>query len=229
MKKLFALGIIILLWNSTSNANPIASEAFRVKQVYDSTHVQITFYSMGKEKPISIEKDGNPMTVSWQGSQNISLNTGSGIESVDTFQICDCNVSIGKHSYLIGYKPYGSDYTLTQADQIDVLESYPAPEKLDAGVAGADMQPWDMPEPTEMQGLDCLKVCDSTQTIDGSVEPEDAGIEPKLDSGVAKDANTTIDSGVKVDADDSGCAVGGQGSLIGFAALFLFALIRRRR
>jgi MYXO-CTERM domain-containing protein len=203
MRALIPFCGVMMICSSVAWANPMATEGLRARQAYDTQHVQLSFFTVATTGPTKVERDGKELTVTWV-KKSISLNTGSGVTSVEAYQICDCSPGLGQHSYTV----YGGGAQPTQLDsKVTVVASYPTPGKLDAGVPATDLSPWDEPDPVEMQGLDCVSACTAKQ-----------------DAGVAKDSGV-----VKGDTDDSGCSVGlGGGGLLALLALGLIGALRRR-
>ncbi|PIE17631.1 MAG: hypothetical protein CSA65_08385 [Proteobacteria bacterium] len=222
----------MMIWSTSALANPIVTEGVRIRQTYDTQHVQLSvfFGDLSSTKaPVKVERDGQELSVSWV-ENHISLNTGSGVESVKAYQICDCTPGLGEHQYIVSLT--GGKTTLK--GKVTVVPNYPTPNKLDAGVPATDLSPWDEPEPLEMQGLDCMSACSAKQ--DAGTPAKDSGAKDSgaKDSGAKdsgqKDSGQKDSGAVKGDTDDdSGCNVGGGGvGLLALLALGLTGVIRRR-
>lgn len=222
---LFATALLML--PASALGNPISVDAFRVRQMPDSTSVQITYGidSSGTSTTptiVSLKRDGTLITGTWTGNA-FTANTGSGLKSLSAKQLCDCAMTPGTYKYELTVKTSasgGTNYTHTAT----VTVTKNPPMAKDAGSAKGDLAPWDIPEPTAVQGLDCTKTCaaggDKTQPDGGSV---------KLDKGSSTDACTVNCGGEK--KDDGGCAVASSSSPASgllLLALLGLALLRRR-
>lgn len=233
---LMALCTLSLLITGDLMANPISTESLRIRQVPDSTHVQVTWAVMENEGAVKptvneISRDGAVLTDSWHELAAFTANTGSGLTSEPATQYCDCDVSVGSHEYVVKAVGYFEGKEVTRTVTFMVMENQGSPKPQDAGVPAGDMSPWDIPEPTEIQGLDCLTECKVVADA-GGVSKDAAGPTPK-DAGPAtqKDANTE-EPEVKKAEDDGGCSIsgaqGGTGSILLLLALGLMIFRRRR-
>ncbi len=236
---MIAVFSLSLLVSGDLFANPIATESLRLRQVPNSTHVQVTWAVMEGEGGIKptvneISRDGAVLTGSWHELDDFTANTGSGLTSQPATQFCDCDVAVGSHDYVIKAVTYYDGRENTRTVTFVVEENLTQPH--DAGVPGPDTNPWEIPEPTEIQGLDCLTECKVVE--DGGVVSTEAGDPaPDLASAVQKDAGPTFQkdasaTGEKESEDESGCAITGtarlEGSFILLLALGFLALRRRR-
>lgn len=214
------LGAMFLL-ASGAHANPMSLDVARGQQVPKTTHVQLTYAVDGQDPatPSAVTRDSKPIALTWQtGPANYAANNGSGIASLRAIQTCDCNAPLGSHDYVLRVKrPHAneeSDFPLT----VGVVQGY-APVPLDAGPA-RDMSPWEIPNPTEIQGIDCAKIC-------AGLPPADAGVG---NDGSTKDAASGKDAGTIPPAGkDSGCALAGQPTGATLLLLCLALLFARRR
>lgn len=85
------------------------------------------------------------------------------------------------------------------------------PDPVDAGPPVGDLNRWEIPEPSQVQGLDCRSACTTGPKPDGGAQT-DGGSPPPKD-------------------DDSGCAVGRPGAAapVGLLLLGCLVLLRLRR
>jgi len=218
----------VILIAGLAHANPISLEVLRAKQLPSLTHVQLTYGVDGKTPatPTSITRDGVTVSASWTGGASYSANTGSGLKSVNATQLCDCNVPLGAHTYKIKVTSAMGTGEVELQTSVTVTSS-PVPPK-DAGAG--DLSPWEIPEPTQMQGLNCTTAC-ATPAADKAVARDYSGA--KKDAAVTKlDTGTTkVDTGTTKPKDDGGCAVAGRGSASALALLLglgLLLTLRRR-
>lgn len=234
----FSLSGCLVMSSAVAWANPIATEILRVRQVYGTHHVQITYgvdTSFGPagalNTPSELTRDGEVLNVAWTRADTaINANTGSGLVGIDATQTCDCEVPAGAHTYVVNVVgPTGSAIELQGVLTVEE-EHY---LKADAGAAPAsDLSPWDIPEPDEIQGLDCKTVCGQAQKDSGAVTPQDAGPAVQKDAAAAADS-APVTPPAKAEEDDGGCAVAGADSSAAGLVLALLVLglglIRSRR
>ena len=222
-----AFGIVALsaiLLGAVAQANPITDKVFRAKQVPTTTHVQLTYATDLKAPttPTSIDRDGSPLTGTWTSLASYTANTGSGLKPLQATQLCDCNVPLGAHTYKMKAE-VEMQATITVATTVT---------PKDAGPHTTDFAPWDIPEPTQIQGLDCAKMC-ATTPGDKPIARDSAP--PKIDAAVKVDApapKTDTTPVVTPPKDDGGCAVGGRAAgsaLVLLLGLGLLAILLRRR
>ena len=164
-----------ILFAASAHANPIAFEVARIREV-PGPHVQLTYAvetTKTPQTPSSPASHGSKSTP-WKTAP-YRANTGSGVRSLNGIQMCDCNVPLGqslvyKFSVAGAYDGKNVDFSLavtpTGTGRYDAGVETPA---IDAGV-----MPWDIPDPVEIQGIDCAAECASTQTLDAGVGPLDA-------------------------------------------------------
>jgi MYXO-CTERM domain-containing protein len=226
---LMALGLLL---GPAARANPVSSQVLRLRQVPKTTHVQVTYGTMHNDLPTEVTRDGTALKVSWTKLASFSANTGSGVTSIAAQQFCDCNVALGNHTYTL---KLSQGYMGTLTGTISVVQNYELPPPTDMGV-GKDLMPWDEPEPTALQGLDCTKACaaptgDGPQPKADGPQPKADGPQPKADGPQVKaDAGPPILNPPK---EDDGCSTGGQPAgtnllLLGAALLLGCLLVRRR-
>ena len=191
----------LLLSATVVHANPIATRLLRVRQVYETTHVQLTYAVFSGEDlktPTEVQRDGVVIGAEWVTlSGSFTANAGSGLTGMDAVQFCDCSVQLGEHAYEVTVP--GGSYSF--AATVDVVDNLQPPEDLgdplDAGdVEDEEVWPWEIPEPTHIQGLDCPTICG------------DEPAEPDVDAGGATD-DAVLDSG-RPDHDDTPDAGGGD-------------------
>ncbi|MDY0004758.1 MAG: hypothetical protein RBU30_25905 [Polyangia bacterium] len=199
-------------------ANPITDRVLRVQQVPHTQHVQVS-YGVDTSvttfaNPSSLSRDTTDLSATWTSYSGFTANTGSGLATLQAAQWCDCNAPIGAHTYTAVATGGSLQAELTVVANLE----YPA----DAGVVSPDADPWDIPEPVDIQGLDCNASCGGTAP-DAGTPPPDAAVTP--DAGVDPD-----------DKDDGGCSLaGGLGSStllglwLGLSLLLLAILTFRRR
>jgi len=160
-----------------AQANPILSDVLLVRQTPHTHHVQITLGHDGSDdgvaEPAELSRDGLTLDPTWTAlDDGYQTNTGSGLRVVDAIQVCDCDLSVGEHTWTVRLPGY--DWSMAAslevvADQDDYQEVDPGP----------DPDPWDIPDPADMQGLDCAAACDGSDTDDpgDSTGPDDDGLE----------------------------------------------------
>ncbi|PKN54424.1 MAG: hypothetical protein CVU56_26630 [Deltaproteobacteria bacterium HGW-Deltaproteobacteria-14] len=227
-----ALGLL-LSSGGVAQANPIASQILRARQVPETRHVQLTYghdSSAGGtlDTPTAVARDGASVDVTWVTlSGGYTANTGSGLTSVDATQACDCDVPVGVHDYLVTVSAMSGQIPVN----VTVVAGLAAAPRRDLDATDgddADVFPWDIPEPTGIQGLDCVTVCGG-----GTAEPV---VEPLEDAGPTADTADTADGGgvagtVETDAGGGGgCSTsqGGLALLLTLLSLGLLAVTWRR-
>jgi hypothetical protein len=140
-----------------ARANPIVSEALEARQIPHTKHVQLTYANMAEvPKSVPLSRDGTALSSVWSPLASYTFNAGSGLTSYGAIQSCDCNVAAGSHSYVIRVENGATDqHDLSTA--LTVVEELDAPK--DAGPVPPDAMPWEIPDPVEVQGLDCADAC----------------------------------------------------------------------
>jgi hypothetical protein len=197
----------LLLGPLSVQANPISMEVARGRQVPSSRHVQLTYAVDGSTPttPISATKDGASLSLSWAlTSASFTANTGSGLVSLSATQACDCDVAVGTRTYVVKVNSAMGGTPQDLTIKVDVVQNLAA--TADAGVPAGDVMPWSIPEPGQIQGLDCMAACSGATNKDaGSGSPEK-------------------------EVDDEGCAMGGRPASLSLLmlALGLGLLLRRR-
>jgi hypothetical protein len=153
---------------SSGSANPVSCDIFRARQVDGSQHVQITFGDQCDQEVslTGLFRDEYEMATDWQGYDGFVANTGSGPSELTAKQMCDCDLSVGSHSYRLAVTYKSGNYMdFDFPIEIEIV----APQELadqeqdteDAGPGDYDEDPWNEPEPTEIQGLNCIDACAS--------------------------------------------------------------------
>ena len=153
-------------------ANPIATEVLRARAVA-GPHVQLTYgvdtgaMPTGPATPSQVSSYGSAQTP-WTSAIEYRTNTGSGVIPVTAIQMCDCNVP---NDTTLNYEitvEVAAGQTRTLVASVSTSERPDAstpPTDPDAGVL-----PWDIPDPTEVQGIDCTAACAATPvTVDAAV------------------------------------------------------------
>jgi MYXO-CTERM domain-containing protein len=188
-----------VLFAANAYANPIMMEVARLREV-PGPHIQLTYaVDSGKTPaapsvPAIFGSKGTP----WKTAP-YRANTGSGVRLLNGIQMCDCNVPLGnalvyKFSVASAYDGKNNDYSLAVTPT--------GTGKYDAGVEtsplDASVMPWDIPDPVEIQGIDCTAECTAPQP---------------LDAGVALDTQSPVDAPMVADvAIGTGGAVGSGGA-----------------
>ncbi|MFH1532786.1 MAG: hypothetical protein ABIK09_18850 [Pseudomonadota bacterium] len=227
-----------LLLPAAATANPIMMETNHGVQVPETMHVQISYMCESDNQepgwcnlPTGVEKDGALLTSEFQGPTGVEINGGSGIGTYYAWQVCDCDVAVGGHSYKLlfdGENWLGGAMTITVVDPPPaVQEPQPMPE------AGIDVAPWNIPESPWPKGLDCEVFCEDAPVGPG----EDTA--PAGEDTVQPGPNTdTLGPGVEpapatpevVDDEGKTCGIGAGVAVPGILLMLgLLALLYRRR
>ena len=168
-----------LLFAASAYANPIMMEVALIREV-PGPHVQLTYAvdnGKGPQTPSNPAIFGSKSTP-WKAA-SYRTNTGSGLRTLSGIQMCDCNVPLGqplvyKFAVASAYDGKSIDYSLavtptgTGKYDASVVDATPSVD----GEAG--VMPWDIPDPVEIQGIDCAAECTATQPLDGGASPLDA-------------------------------------------------------
>jgi hypothetical protein len=145
----------------SASANPISSYAVRVRQVPHTAHVQVTCAVLvGLNVDPAVERNGRALSARWLPVSTYTTNVGSGLMDLSAVQHCDCDVPLGQQRYRVhGTLTYSDEnQELFDVDvEVEVVEDLDDPP--DAGPPAADVDPWDVLDPTEIQGVDCAEVC----------------------------------------------------------------------
>lgn len=192
------VGFIYFLYSADASANPVGCNKLILRQVPETTHVQITWVAMCKDefKMTGLKRDGVLLEPQWISISGYLTNMGSGLWQVYTNQTCDCNVGVGKHKYVADAEGY-EDEKLVFDQSIAVVKNL-APievsESLDDQAARSVKneeadggEPWDEPDPLYFQGLDCTVACslttDYSATVGGDTEKDNAENNVSIESG----------------------------------------------
>jgi len=205
--------MLSVLWSGAAWANPISMEVLRVRQLPSTTHVQLTWGVDGStaDTPLSSKRDGSEIQLAWTSMSGFTANTGSGLVKLSATQACDCDVAVGQHKYILKVKSAMGGKEMDYEGSITVEQGLTVPP--DAGAPVGDLNPWEIPEPSQLQGLNCSSTCST--------------VVPNPDAGATVDAGST-----KPNEDDGGCSVSGRGRAASAGLLLLLCLglvaIRRR-
>jgi uncharacterized protein (TIGR03382 family) len=162
----------ILILAAPAFANPYAREVLRAREVPGTSgqsNVQLTYGVDGKtpQAPTDVVTFGTKTTPWKLAASGYNTNTGSGVRYVSAIQMCDCGVTIGQSlEYKItGVSAYSSTSELSLTARLTTTGVYPTAtpdsstdDGLDAGEE-PDVLPWNVPDPVEIQGLDCTAEC----------------------------------------------------------------------
>jgi len=145
-----------------ARSNPMVTEGAHGLQVPQSFHAQVTWYCASGfgscVAPGPLQRDGTTLSLAWQQA-SVSTNTGSGVTGVTAFQVCDCNLAVATYQYLITPAGGASDYgPPTYTVPVTIVDPPPGPQ-ASPDVSGADLLPWDEPDPPWPQGVDCVAWC----------------------------------------------------------------------
>jgi hypothetical protein len=162
------------LFSGSASANPVNCEIFRAAQQPSSTHVQINFVNNCNENAtlVSLTRDGTKLNTDWRSYTDFIANMGSGVDTAPAKQFCDCDVSVGSHTYTLAYriKSEGDTYNGTFDETLNVLSvdelnaslsDSDTADVIDSSDTDSEVMPWDEPEPQGIQGLDCAEACAS--------------------------------------------------------------------
>ncbi len=203
-------GILITGFSLVGEANPIMCEVLQLRQTPLTEHVQVTFADDCSEsfEILSVEKDGEPLSVEWTPFAGYTTNTGSGLRELNSEQACDCDVFLGEHEYIVharrgGVNPDIADIDFPYTIVVKRAEDVPAPVPVDEDTDTYEYG-WDIPDPVEVQGLDCEARCGGE--TDGGLSDTDS---------VGQDTDTVADAGpdedeVETDVADQGATDDGD-------------------
>lgn len=166
-------------------ANPVIMCGTNACQVPATLHAQVSYFCDGgmdcKAPSSSVKRNGEPISVAWQGPTGIDVNGGSGVTTFQAYQFCDCEVGTGSIEYELdlGDATYCAGGTSTTMYPIvtaqdagttiaDVATDIPAAGEV-AAVSDVvlpqdtgddtEIAPWDEPAPPWPKGLDCVQWC----------------------------------------------------------------------
>jgi hypothetical protein len=192
MRRLALLAVAAATVSTPALANPVMAEMLRARQIPHTQHVQVTYAGLGFQPDSGsvgpLSRDTASLGQSWLPfAAGVNLNGGSGVAKYATaLQICDCNVPIGSHKYTAkaSHGTYDMPVTVAVVDNL---------EEPDAAVVKPDAMPWDIPDPVEIQGIDCAAWCTSAAdsgTADSGTAPNDAATTPADATSPPVDAST---------------------------------------
>ncbi|MBM4372962.1 MAG: hypothetical protein FJ098_15010 [Deltaproteobacteria bacterium] len=178
--------VLLFLVPASALANPIMMEASHGMQVPESLHVQISYLCENEDPepgwcnlPEGLEKDGALLTETFLGPEGVTINGGSGLGTYFAWQVCDCDVSPGMHTYKLRFD---GDSWVSDSWTLTVTDPPPGPGEPQP-VPEGDVNPWDIPEPPWPKGVDCIQWC---KDHPGPIGPgEDTG--PGQDTGPGSD------------------------------------------
>ncbi|MFZ4578995.1 MAG: MYXO-CTERM sorting domain-containing protein [Myxococcota bacterium] len=210
-------------------ANPMSMNVLRVKGVPGTRHVQVTLAKSGGGSAGEVKRDGVVITPTWTTMSGYQANMGSGVSNVAADQFCDCLLPIGLHEYQVAATEGGTLNGSIVVTGVAAAPIMPPPNNDDADSgqsdAPADVMPWDEPEPTGLQGLDCAVTCAATP-------PADTTDDTTVTDGIG--AQDTTGGSITPPAESSGsnCSAAPTGRVAGLAgllALLVVGLFLRRR
>ena len=159
----------IVMLGPSALANPVRSQVLRVREV-PGGHVQLT-YGVDRGSPKfaeeALEAPSHGTTFGtkstpWKAlATAFNTNTGSGITGTSAFQMCDCNVPVGRRlEYGVTVPSLYDGEPLTMTARLTTSGKYDAAAPRPS-VPEAEEAPWLIPDPIEIQGLDCAAECQS--------------------------------------------------------------------
>lgn len=218
-----------LLWPGVAPANPVVDMIVRVRQVPSTRHVQITWAQAQKKPglvtPTQVARDGEPLYLKFVPMEaDYQGNPGSGIWSLLATQTCDCDVELGPHIWTLA----APSQDWKGKASLEVVADMPEPP-VDAGggEAGADASastsPWNIPEPAQMQGIDCAQACAAgglvapPDTVGGTGDGHSGAPDVGAGGAGASDVTSSGGSGggTKDAAEGGGGSVGAEDGLSG--------------
>jgi len=196
IRQLSLICALALAASTPAWANPMTSNVMRLRQVPGHTHVQVTFGVDTQvetlHEPLEIKRDGQLLSATWKPYASFTANTGSGLTNLDSTQFCDCDVKAGSHTYALKLKRIinGKEQIFTRSAKITVNKNT-GPQKdlgaMDARVLDGEVLPWNIPEPSKIQGLNCAKICSGGVVVKdgggGSLDGGTGGGEPGIERG----------------------------------------------
>jgi hypothetical protein len=194
--------------------------------------VQVSFGAWCDDQEVTVLsflRDGKPFEPHWHPIEDFVASDGSGLQTMKADQMCDCNVALGEHLYEIKFQTVSSKGKIFKPT-FDVDLEVLAPAELEDVQVDDPTGGWGTPEPEEMQGIDCLSLCNNAASDAGASvsEPDTTVSEPgSTDIGAIEQAADS-ESPLTKEADDgeiSDCSVANDlGSHSGFSRIFSFIL-----
>jgi len=214
-----------LFVSSLAWANPVAMEDIRLRQVPHTHPVQISYVRYDSDFNLTkITRDGTEFGPTWTGG-TYNTNMGSGVSSQHALQTCDCDVPVGSHTWEVTNAGQGISGTL--------LVLADAPDLVPADAGNPDAMPWEVPDPVELQGIDCAAKCSSVPADASTPLPGPDASEPPLPGPDAGEPPLPGPDAGEPAKTGGGCTQGLAPMAVGTLAAALLALgglgLRRRR
>lgn len=213
------LGVLVAGAAGSAAANPMSLEVVRARQVPETHHVQVTYGVdadagvMPLATPTAVFRDGVELEVVFvEMDGSYTTNTGSGLAGVEATQFCDCDLEPGTYKYELEIPEHDWLYPATVVVEAGATRTEPVPPRPDAGSEESDTEPypWEIPDPVEIQGLDCVASCGGTQVepiaepiaegADDVTTPQPDVVTPQPD--VVQPAGDDVGAGVEVGPSD---------------------------
>ena len=214
----FVRGLLVLVtacaWIGVARANPIMAEGVMGVQVPETSHAQVSYYfSMDwgmSSEPSAITRDGQALDLPFL-RDSVTVNGGSGLDSYDAMQICDCDLPPGTYAYRFIF-PEGGDTPWVAEQDITVTILAAAPPAPDDGpsresppydAGEEEIMPWDIPEPPWPKGADCAAWCLEHPGPSTPPDPEDTTDPPDpedtTDPTPPPDTDAPVDTSAALD------------------------------
>jgi hypothetical protein len=208
----FVVGALMAATGRIASANPIMCEVFHARQTPLTQHVQITFADDCAEsfEVLSVKRDGEALDGAWSSFQGYTTNTGSGLRELAALQLCDCALTTGAFEYAIEARSDDRDVAMSLTVKVVPAEEVPEPDPDEEDTDTYEMA-WDIPDPVEMQGLDCAATCAEDEPASTDAEGDAAGDD--TESSATKETEDGGDPEKETAGDkesDSGCTVIGR-------------------
>lgn len=176
---------VVVVGGLRVSANPVIAEGSNGMQYTNTFHAQITYYCSGMyggcREITGVTRDGQPLHAAWVKG-DVVINGGSGIDSYDAYQFCDCNLSPGTYHYVIKFdhQPSPGEYDGFASIRVQIKDPPPGPPPANNDInLGEEVAPWDIPGPPWPQGLDCKAWCEDHP--DGYTGGDDNGPDDTAD------------------------------------------------
>jgi hypothetical protein len=204
----FIVGVLMMGGTGRiASANPIMCDVFHARQTPLSKHVQLTFADdCAKSIEItSLKRNGEALDGAWSSFQGYTTNTGSGLRELKALQLCDCDLSTGAYEYAITAMMDGQQEEMSLTITVVPADEVPEPDPDEKDTDTYEMA-WDIPDPVEVQGLDCAATCDGVPATTDTTndDTESTGTTDAKDTG---DQETEASGGGE---SGSGCTVTGH-------------------
>jgi hypothetical protein len=144
-------------------ANPIIAETFLVRPT-PGNHVQLTYASLRGKPPVpSIQRRFGKCSTPWiRMKGGYRTNLGSGISAPAAIQMCDCDVPSGiPLTYAVTIRAADGEKPFTLQEKTTIIPSTKGAEarKSARPRKSGRLEPWEIPDPPGLQGLDCARAC----------------------------------------------------------------------